>query len=161
VLAHRFGLDSPEQLWLVLGAGDVTLAAVIAAAEREVAPPPPEVTEAVQVRSRRPIADESGAISVSGVGDLLTQFARCCRPLPPEPITGYITQGRGVSIHRQRCKNLLRLQAVHPERLITVDWGGKASATYPVEVVVEAWDPRDSCATSAPCWPTRRWTSSP
>ncbi|MEJ2515187.1 MAG: bifunctional (p)ppGpp synthetase/guanosine-3',5'-bis(diphosphate) 3'-pyrophosphohydrolase [Gammaproteobacteria bacterium] len=140
-LAERFGLPGPEQLWLALGAGDITLAAVISAAERETAPPPPEVTEEIQVKPREPRGDTGEAgISVSGVGDLLTQFARCCRPLPPEPISGYITLGRGVSIHKARCKNLLRLQSEHPERIISVDWGGKKEATYPVEIQVEAWD---------------------
>ncbi len=140
-LAERFGLPGPEQLWLALGAGDITLAAVISAAERETAPPPPEVTEEIQVKPREPRGDTGeGGISVSGVGDLLTHFARCCRPLPPEPISGYITLGRGVSIHKARCKNLLRLQSDHPERIISVDWGGEKQATYPVEIQVEAWD---------------------
>jgi GTP pyrophosphokinase len=141
VLSARFGLPGPEQLWLALGAGDITLAAVIAAAERETAPPPPEVTEEVQVKRRQPRGTAGdGGISVSSVGDLLTHFARCCRPLPPEPIAGYITLGRGVSIHKSRCKNLLRLQADNPERIISVDWGEEEAATYPVEIRVEAWN---------------------
>jgi GTP pyrophosphokinase len=93
----------------------------------------------VQVKARRPTYTEA-AVSISGVGDLMTNFARCCRPLPPEPIAGYITQGRGVSIHRANCKNLLRLQADHPERLMSVDWGQREHASYPVEIEVQAWD---------------------
>lgn len=139
-VARRFGLGSVEQLWLAIGAGDLTLPAVIAACERESPPPPPpRVTEEVQVKARRPTYTEA-AVSISGVGDLMTNFARCCRPLPPEPIAGYITQGRGVSIHRANCKNLLRLQSEHPERLMAVDWGGREQASYPVEIEVEAWD---------------------
>jgi GTP pyrophosphokinase len=138
-VARRFGLGGQEQLWLAIGAGDLTLPAVIGACERESPPPPPAVTEEVQVKARRPQYTEA-AVSISGVGDLMTNFARCCRPLPPEPIAGYITQGRGVSIHRANCKNLLRLQLEHPERLMTVEWGQREHASYPVEIEVQAWD---------------------
>jgi GTP pyrophosphokinase len=138
-VARRFGLGGQEQLWLAIGAGDLTLSAVIGACERESPTPPPPVLEEVQVKARRPQYTEA-AVSISGVGDLMTNFARCCRPLPPEPIAGYITQGRGVSIHRASCKNLLRLQADHPERLMTVDWGEREHASYPVEIEVQAWD---------------------
>jgi GTP pyrophosphokinase len=138
-VARRFGLGGQEQLWLAIGAGDLTLPSVIGACERESPPPPPRVTEEVQVKARRPQYTEA-AVSISGVGDLMTNFARCCRPLPPERIAGYITQGRGVSIHRANCKNLLRLQAEHPERLMAVDWGAREQASYPVEIEVQAWD---------------------
>jgi GTP pyrophosphokinase len=140
-LAARFGLPGPEQLWLGIGAGDITLAAVITAVERDTPRPEAEVTEEVQVKRRQPRGGTAeGGISVLGVGDLLTHFARCCRPLPPEPISGYITLGRGVSIHKGRCKNLLRLGSENPERIISVEWGSEASATYPVELEVEAWN---------------------
>lgn len=138
-VARRFGLGSQEQLWLAVGAGDLTMPTVIGACEREIPPPPRNVTEEVQVKARRPTYTDA-AVSISGVGDLLTNFARCCRPLPPEPIAGYITQGRGVSIHRADCKNLLRLQADHPERLMMVDWGAREHSSYPVEIEVEAFD---------------------
>ena len=139
---QHFGLRGEDQLLLAVGAGDVTLAAVIAAAERIAAPAPPVVTEEVQVRDRTPADAQAAAIAaVTGVGDLMTHFARCCRPLPPEPIVGYITQGRGVSIHRAGCKNVLRLQALQPQRLMAVGWEGhKAAASYPVEIEVTAWD---------------------
>jgi GTP pyrophosphokinase len=138
-VARRFGLAGQEALWLAIGAGDLTLPAVIGACERESPPPQPRVMEEVQVKARKPSYTEA-AVSISGVGDLMTNFARCCRPLPPEPIAGYITQGRGVSIHRANCKNLLRLQAEHPERLMSVDWGRREDASYPVEIEVKAWN---------------------
>ena len=78
--------------------------------------------------------------AVTGVGDLLCNFARCCRPVPPEPIVGYITQGRGVSIHRQDCGNFLNLLKNHPERVIEVDWGASPDAIYPVELNIHAFD---------------------
>jgi GTP pyrophosphokinase len=138
-VAKRFGLGSVEQLWLGIGAGDLTLPAVISACERELPQTGPKPGDEVQVKVRRPAYTEA-AVSISGVGDLMTNFARCCRPLPPEPIAGYITLGRGVSIHRANCTNLLRLQADTPERLMQVEWGARAAGSYPVDIEVEAWD---------------------
>jgi GTP pyrophosphokinase len=138
-VAKRFGFGSVEQLWLSIGAGDLTLPSVIAACERELPPSGAKAEEELQVKVRRPAYTEA-AVSISGVGDLMTNFARCCRPLPPEPIAGYITLGRGVSIHRANCKNLLRLQSDHPERLMQVEWGARTAGSYPVEIEVEAWD---------------------
>ena len=87
---------------------------------------------------RRDKSDD--AIAVSGVGDLLSKFARCCRPVPPEAVVGYITQGRGVSIHRADCGNFLGLNQRHPERIIEVSWGSSDSATYPVNLRLRAVD---------------------
>ncbi len=70
----------------------------------------------------------------------MCNFARCCRPVPPEAITGYITQGRGVTIHRQDCGNVLGLFQRYPERTIEVDWGNSESATYPVDLTLRAFD---------------------
>ncbi len=79
-------------------------------------------------------------MAVSGVGDLMCNFARCCRPVPPEPVVGYITQGRGVSIHRQDCGNFLGLNRRYPERIIEVAWDASESATYPVDLILRAHD---------------------
>ena len=75
-----------------------------------------------------------------GVGDLLCNFARCCRPVPPEPIGGYITQGRGVSIHRQDCGNFLGLVRNSPERVLETSWGESSSGSYPVDLSIHAFD---------------------
>jgi GTP pyrophosphokinase len=79
---------------------------------------------------------------VDGVGDLLSSFARCCRPVPPEPVTGYITIGRGVSIHRSGCANLQRLRDAHPERVLAVEWGAAGQRPFPVAVAIHAFDRR-------------------
>jgi GTP pyrophosphokinase len=75
---------------------------------------------------------------VRGVGDLLTNLAHCCNPLPGDNIVGYITRGRGVTIHRRDCPNILRMN--DRERLIEVDWGTEVTETHPVKVRVEAYD---------------------
>ena len=88
----------------------------------------------------------AGGVLVVGVGSLLTQLAKCCKPAPPDDIRGFVSRGKGVSVHRSECANLLEMVLRHPERELEVDWGlGKAgaaheSALYPVDVTVEAHD---------------------
>lgn len=138
-LIGEFGFDNADQLYQALGEGDVNLAQVAGAILRRARPqdlPSPVPRRPVQAR------EGAEAVRIDGVDDLLSNFARCCRPVPPEPISGYITLGRGVSIHRDSCANLLRLRDAHPERVITVDWGKAADRTFPVDVLVQAFDRR-------------------
>ena len=95
-------------------------------------PPVPKVS-----RRRR---KRTGDVRISGVGDLLTQMAQCCKPLPNDPIVGYITRGRGVSIHRADCRNVLNLGDTEQARIIDVAWSGGVEESYPVEVMVVAYD---------------------
>lgn len=70
----------------------------------------------------------------------MSNVAGCCKPVPGDPCMGYITQGRGISIHRQDCSNIIRLQEQEPERIIDVQWGGKHSGHYPVDIQIQAFD---------------------
>ncbi len=79
-------------------------------------------------------------VQVQGVGNLMTHMAGCCKPLPGDGITGFITQGRGVSIHRTDCARLIKLQESSPERIIDVEWGTEPQARYEVDLAIEAWD---------------------
>lgn len=79
-------------------------------------------------------------IYIEGVGNLLTQLAQCCQPVPGDDIRGYITVGRGVTVHRSDCDNLLHLEAVEPQRLLQVSWGNKPNSTYPVDMLIQAYD---------------------
>ena len=104
--------------------------------------PPIEVLVVPAERVRRPAAGRS-AVLVVGVDSLLTSLAQCCRPIPPDPIVGFVTRGRGISVHRANCANARTLMTRQPERLIEVQWdadmaGGEAS--YPVELLVLAND---------------------
>jgi len=83
---------------------------------------------------------ESSDVYIHGVGNLLTQMARCCRPLPGDSIGGYITQGRGISIHRQDCGNFLRLQGADHQRIIKVDWGSQPQKSYRVKIALDTYD---------------------
>ena len=136
-IARQMKLKNTEALCIALGAGDVTSAA-IASALQQLRGDGGDVIRKRRVR-RKP-AGKSGGVAISGVGDLLYNFARCCRPVPPEAIVGYITLGRGVSIHRQDCGNFLNLLGRSPERVIEVDWGESADAIYPAELSIQAFD---------------------
>ncbi len=101
-----------------------------------VAPAPaPEVP----MRQSRAAGSGSG-ILVVGVDRLLTGLARCCKPAPPDPIVGFVTRGKGVTIHRASCTNVARMRVVQPERLIEADWGEARDEVFPVDVVIEAMD---------------------
>ena len=99
-------------------------------------PPPAESPRARAADNRAP------DIEVQGIGDLLSTYARCCKPVPPEPIVGYITVGRGVSIHGRSCANLARLGARSPARILAVDWGRLGNSAFAVDIEVEAFDRR-------------------
>ncbi len=135
----EFRLDTAEQLYLAIGEGEITAAQVSGAVMRRARPQelPSPILRKPTVATKAP-----AGITIEGVGDLLSHFPRCCGPVPPEPIAGYITLGRGVSIHRQDCASLRRLRLLHPERLIAVEWGTGADRSFPVDVNVRAFDRR-------------------
>jgi GTP pyrophosphokinase len=137
-LVAEFKLESTDQLYLAVGEGEITVAQITGAIQRLARP-----QELPSPVPRKPAADikEAAGITIEGVGDLLSHFARCCGPVPPEPIAGYITLGRGVSIHRQDCPNFRRLAEESPERVLAVDWGS-SDQTFPVEVNIKAYDRR-------------------
>jgi len=137
-IATRLKIKDADALYVALGAGDITAAGVATALQNLRQDSPAE--RLPRRRSKRRTGNSSPQVAISGVGDLMCNFARCCRPVPPEPITGYITQGRGVSIHRQDCGNFLSLNAKNPERVIEVDWGSHEDAMYPVDLTVAAFD---------------------
>jgi len=137
-IARQLKHKNTDALCVALGAGDLTSASVATALQNLRGLELPEKIRPRRTTRRKDKKSES--IAVSGVGDLLCNFARCCRPVPPEPIVGYITQGRGVSIHRQDCGNFLGLNQRNPERIIEVAWGESESATYPVDLRLRAHD---------------------
>ncbi len=134
-IAKKFTFDKVDDLMAAIGGGDIN-AHQIAGRALELVQPEEETLEIPPVRVT-PTAPTTG-IRVRGVGDLLTNLAHCCNPLPGDDIVGYITRGRGVTIHRQDCPNILRMN--DRERLIEVDWGPEITETYPVDVRVEAYD---------------------
>jgi len=141
-LIGEFGLTGAEALYLALGSGDLTLPQVSAAIQRRMRHRAQASPDADLPAIAPPRRETAAAVQVEGVGDLMTTHARCCNPVPPEAITGYVTVGRGVTLHRTGCRNLARLAARAPERLLQVDWDRSATRRYPVEIVVHAMDRR-------------------
>jgi GTP pyrophosphokinase len=92
------------------------------------------------VEAKQRQARPSDRFIVEGVGNLLTQLARCCQPVAGDAIAGYLTQARGVSVHRESCVALQRLLAKHPERFLPVEWGERDGASYSVDVQVRGLD---------------------
>jgi GTP pyrophosphokinase len=137
-IARQLKLKNTEALCIALGAGDLTAASVATALQHLRGDEQPDALR--KRRSPRRTAKSKTAVAISGIGDLMSNFARCCRPVPPESIAGYITQGRGVSIHRADCGNFLGLNQRHPERMIEVSWGESETATYPVDLSLRAMD---------------------
>ena len=138
VLLERFKYPRFEDLLAAIGGGDVTSGQLVTALQHQVPRPAktaPAPSTLLPARSRR-----GGNVRISGVGDLLTNLAQCCKPIPPEPIAGFITRGRGVSIHRKDCTNLLRLAGAEMDRIIDVEWEESSVATYPVELYIDARD---------------------
>jgi GTP pyrophosphokinase len=136
-LLAELDLHDTEALHEALGLGDLSAAQLAGAIQRLQAR---ESRGAVQ-RPHDPKAREPEA-EVQGIGDLLSTYARCCKPVPPEPIVGYITVGRGVSIHTQACANLARLRAKSPARVLPVDWGKMGASEVPVDIEIQAFDRR-------------------
>jgi GTP pyrophosphokinase len=138
-VAEKLNFTKSDDLFATLGHGALTTAQVVAKIQ-DLLPPGSAATESSLV-IRKPKASDAGKgeVRIRGVGRLLTQLAHCCQPAPFEPIAGYITQGRGVTIHRQDCANLLALAGQHHERVIEVSWG-ETPATYPVDVMIVAHD---------------------
>ncbi|MEO5881901.1 MAG: bifunctional (p)ppGpp synthetase/guanosine-3',5'-bis(diphosphate) 3'-pyrophosphohydrolase [Caldimonas sp.] len=137
-LAAQLGFRSAEALFEVVGKDELSLRNI----EALLRPAPEPRTDEAEIHFSRPRA-EAGGVLVVGVESLLTGLARCCRPAPPDAISGYVTRGKGVAVHRAGCSNLRELRARSPERVIPVAWGAADAsrpALYPVDVQVEASD---------------------
>jgi GTP pyrophosphokinase len=138
-LVQEFKLANADELYLAVGEGEITAAQITGAIQRRARPQ--ELPSPV-VRKPAIATKDTAGITIEGVGDLLSHFARCCGPVPPEPVAGYITLGRGVSIHRQECQNFKRLADAAPERVIAVEWGTSDDQAFPVDVNIRAFDRR-------------------
>ncbi|HEX5787246.1 MAG TPA: bifunctional (p)ppGpp synthetase/guanosine-3',5'-bis(diphosphate) 3'-pyrophosphohydrolase [Woeseiaceae bacterium] len=136
-IARQLKHKDTESLCVLLGSGELAPAAVASALQQLTGAEPRRNVRPARQRRRAGAPD---GVAVSGVGDLLCNFARCCRPVPPEPIAGYITLGRGVTVHREDCGNFANLETQHPERVIAVAWGETEAANYPVDLTLRAFD---------------------
>ena len=149
-LAGRLGFKAADDLFEMVGKDEVSLRTI----ENMLRPPEsaPVVEDFVPTRRHQSgKKDSSGGVLVVGIGSLLTQLANCCRPAPPDAILGFVTRGKGVSIHRSDCSNFRNMGSGSPDRVIEVEWntpksvgsvtsGAANAAVYPVDVAIEAAD---------------------
>ncbi len=135
-LAQQLNFNNDESLFAALGASDVRLMHVVHHAENMAHPVKEKELQFTEQKQQ----NHSGDLFIQGVGNLLTTIANCCKPVPGDPVVGFITVGRGVSIHRDDCVNLLQLRAKEPERILDVSWGGEVQTTYPVDLLIYAYD---------------------
>ncbi len=139
-IAAQFSLPQVDDLLAAIGRGDINTSQIARALQKQVVP---AQTEEPSLPLASPRTERPGGrsdVHVSGVGNLLTTMARCCKPAPGDPIVGYITLGRGVTIHRSDCRNVLKLPPEKRIRLVEVAWGTQARKTYPVDIEILAFD---------------------
>lgn len=137
-LAKKLNLKDLESLYAAVGANDIGVGQVLGAAQRML--PVSVEPIAVPLTGRVSANEGDSDIYIEGVGKLLTTIAGCCKPLPGEAIAGYITQGKGVSIHRQDCQKFLKLREQETDRTLQVQWGAAPVNTYAVKIAIEAYD---------------------
>jgi GTP pyrophosphokinase len=142
-LAEQLGFKSADALFEVVGKDEFSLRNI----ENLLRPPepPPDIEDyLLQKKARHTDRTPKGGVLVVGVDSLMTQLAKCCKPAPPDNIRGFVTRGKGVSVHRADCSNFHELAARTPERVIEVEWGlpktADKASVYPVDVVVQASD---------------------
>ncbi|MDO8320485.1 MAG: bifunctional (p)ppGpp synthetase/guanosine-3',5'-bis(diphosphate) 3'-pyrophosphohydrolase [Rhodoferax sp.] len=141
-LAFQLGFTSADALFEVVGKEEFSLRAI----EQLLRPDEPSQHDLEAPLIRKPRSDKNpskGGLLVVGVDSLMTQMAKCCKPAPPDAICGFVTRGKGVSVHRTDCPNLKEMVAKNGERLIDVEWGLNQAAggsVFPVDVAVQAQD---------------------
>jgi GTP pyrophosphokinase len=139
-LASKLGFKQPDELFAAVARDEVNLRQLHSALHG-----PEAHDERVELPRKRKAPSAKGGVLVVGMDSLLTQLARCCKPVPPDPVRGFVTRGKGVSVHREDCAALKRLAEAQPERLIEASWGkggGPGEAAYAVEIGVTATDRR-------------------
>ncbi|HYC48916.1 MAG TPA: bifunctional (p)ppGpp synthetase/guanosine-3',5'-bis(diphosphate) 3'-pyrophosphohydrolase [Burkholderiales bacterium] len=134
-LAENAGYDRLNDFLVALARAEIGPKALRDLLEPPSAPAEPP--DALAPAARRSRAGGRSSVLVVGVDKLLTLTAKCCKPVPPEPIVGFVTRGRGVSVHRADCPNLQRLD---PDRRVDAEWGDAGGAIFPVDVIIEAVD---------------------
>ncbi len=136
-LSKRFNCATLEDLFAGIGSGDIRVETIVTKMRDEChkaeEPAMPDLTPERNDKT-------SNGIVVEGVDDVLVRLASCCRPLPGDDIIGYITRGRGISVHRTDCPNAVRYRETEPDRLIAVRWGSSANGVYNVEMEAVAMD---------------------
>ena len=136
-LPAHFHLRTHDELLIALALGEVAPGQIARLLQE--AAQPPEPASPPPAASKVPTIDQ-GALTIEGIGNLLTVLARCCQPLPGDPVRGFVTRGRGVSVHRADCPALARLARRDPDRVIEVSWGRVPAQAYQVDIELHGYD---------------------
>ena len=138
-LASRLGFKAPDELFAAVARDEVNLRQLqVALRELKGASP---LENQFDFKKKKGKSSPRSGVLIVGMDSLMTQLARCCKPAPPDAVRGFVTRGRGVSVHREDCASLRRLAERNPERLIEAGWG-RGEGSYPVEMAVTAADRR-------------------
>jgi GTP pyrophosphokinase len=136
-LAARFKFTKIEAFFAALARGEINSRQLEEALRTE----PETVASTVEVpKLARSAHQPSGGVLIVGVDKLLTLLAKCCKPVPPDPIVGFVTRGRGITIHRRECASLARLAEKSGDRLVAAQWNAEKGASYPVDISIKALD---------------------
>jgi GTP pyrophosphokinase len=132
---ERFNFRELDDLLVAIGAGDVRINQLLNFVQDK-----PKDELPIKLKAPTTRKGDKNAVVVDGVGTLLSHMAKCCQPLPGDSIVGYITQGRGIAVHRSDCDAFTHITEVHPERVIAVSWADDVKSSYSLTLRIEAHD---------------------
>jgi GTP pyrophosphokinase len=136
-LAHGLQCHDVDELLALIGRGDITARQIEHALAPSLTSAPPEAFAPVAEKAR---GGASSGVLVLGVNNIATLLAKCCKPVPPDAIVGFVSKARGVTVHRDDCENMRRLASEQRERLIPASWGNTAEAPFSADIEVVASD---------------------
>ena len=140
-VAASMNYHEPDTLYAAVGEHHVSARSLVGRVANVLRPDEDDEVTAIPVKTRRPRSDtDRVGVHVEGLDDMLVRLSRCCTPVPPDEIMGFVTRGRGVSVHRSDCANAVSLMAEQGDRLIDVDWGGEMGSHFVVSVALKALD---------------------
>ena len=141
-VALQLNMRSVDDMFAAVGAGDLRIGQIVHMLLKLADKGGAQQQELPLIRRHEPTdrVAKSDDVFIEGVGNLLTVMAQCCLPVPGDDIHGYVTIGRGVTVHRSDCENLLHLASIEPQRVLQVSWGDRPSNIYPVEMLIQAYD---------------------
>ena len=140
-LCDKLGFAKTEELYTAVGQGEITPRAVQKAAGTLNEPPPAPVSESSIVKQSKIKSSQSGGVLIDGEGGLMTTLAKCCKPAPPDDITGFVTRARGISVHRSNCPELQNLARHSPDKVLPASWNGADNGqVFAVDIEIRAQD---------------------
>jgi guanosine-3',5'-bis(diphosphate) 3'-pyrophosphohydrolase len=139
-VASDLGLGSLEALYVAIGEGHISPRSVVQRLERDMAGEEAHPEEAAPVRPRSASRTNGSGVYVEGLGEMMVRLSRCCTPVPGDSIVGFVTRGRGVSVHRTDCANALALTAADGERMVDVEWDRSKSGAFRTTLEVRSLD---------------------